>query len=179
MKIAVCMFGNMHTDIPLDHLGENFDIFACVNTTIPPVDRISYIAPSTHLGHYQMMERVMFLKREREMFGKFEYDTVILCRPENVQYASEIKVPFNKVMAQVSVIKHQFGRNELINPNMIAGTSLTMDIVSLFNQHIISMSTHVHANVTCSDNIPASLFYDYICSRQIDYENCSLYQRAS
>jgi hypothetical protein len=177
-KMAVCIFGEIHTTISLDHLDDDIDVFACVTGNIQLPSRVKVVTSSAHVPKYAMMERVAFLKRKHEISNHREYDVVYLCTPDNVNLIKRVPVNEHTIVAQI--LANNTNRGISINPNIVAGSSITIDLVALFDLHLSRMTPDVYSAITRGDtNNDANLFYDYICSRFINYENCDLFKRAS
>ena len=178
--MAVCIFGDMIKPIHLDHLDVSVDIFACVKTTLSLPNRVVSVEAHSHDTKLNMMERVAFIKRDHEIITRREYDVVVLCTPDNVHLIKPHPVTHHTILAQViSNLESKIGRQTAINPNILMGKSLTMDLVARYSDH--------HERLTCDQikyicngvNDEANLFYNYVCSRFLNYENCNLFKWAS
>lgn len=171
-KLAICVYGNF--EILNSKNIDQYDVFACTNKNID-LPNIKSIRIAPELDELDMFEVAIFLKRDYEIQHSFKYETVFVCTPDRLIALPDMEAKNNSLIAEVSTLKSPYLAK--IDYSLLLTDSITADIISHFNQYTEDPNlVSIFESLGPRDKYN-SLFYHFLCSLYINYENCDMFKR--
>ena len=178
---AICIHGILRKPLDLSSFPQDVDIFLCTNNDkFADNPRLTDVKIVHGYSKLDMIEQVAWLKRCHEINNVMEYSEVYMCSPKFLHVVDPTPITHGTIRTHVHDnmnLPVRFIR--ALNHNAFRSSSLTCDIVSTYNQFKRGLNFNFWENNYVMPNKDEIMFYHFVNSLFINYENCDLYKWTS